>query len=166
MVKSRNAWYVFVLMCSTLLATGLVAADAGAAGIRGVVTDSSGKPVSGAIVSLANGHGRTESAYSDAEGTFSLTTLMEGKLSLRVRKRYHNDHVLTLRLTKKTSRPLTIRLTNITDPRLLSDEHPAISFFSLIDFDRDESSPFSRRNFARDCLSCHALGGSFSRLFG
>jgi hypothetical protein len=106
MVKSRNAWYVFVLMCSTLLATGLVAADAGAAGIRGVVTDSSGKPVSGAIVSLANGHGRTESAYSDAEGTFSLTTLMEGKLSLRVRKRYHNDHVLTLRLTKKNQSPL------------------------------------------------------------
>ena len=152
-----------VALCAVLLVTGFPVAEIQAASVKGKVVDSSGAPLAGAIVSLANDNGRTESVYSNAEGTFSLNTGMTGKLALRVRKRYHDDHIQTLKSIPKVGKPLTVRLTDITDPKRLSDDHPALSFFSRINFDKDESSPFSRRNFTRDCLSCHSVGGIFTR---
>ncbi|MCK9284039.1 MAG: carboxypeptidase regulatory-like domain-containing protein [Rhodocyclaceae bacterium] len=142
-----------------LLATSLPATGLQAAGLHGKVVDTRGAPVAGAIVSLANGKGRTESVWSGADGSFSLDTGMRGKLALRVRKRFYEDAVQPM----KSGQPVTIRLAQITDPQRLSDDHPALSRFSRIQFESDESSPFSRRNFTRDCLSCHSLGGAFTR---
>ena len=141
------------------LAAGFAALAGHAAGIRGTVLDARGEPVAGAIVSLANGKGRTESVWSGADGRFVLDTAMGGKLALHVRKRFYEDYARPMR----SGRPVTLRLVEITDPKRLSDDHPALSRFSRIRFDTDETSPFSRRNFTRDCLSCHALGGAFTR---
>lgn len=146
-----------------LLACGLAAAQAQAAGVSGTVVDSSGKPLAGAIVTLADGGGRSESVYSDAGGAFALDTGLRGPLALRVRKRYHEDYKGTL-APDAGAAPLKVLLADITDPARLSDEAPSLSHFAQIAFDPDEAAPFSRANFTRDCLSCHSLGNSSTRI--
>ena len=136
--------------------------SAQAAHINGTVADSSGKPVAGAIVSLTDNKGKTESVYSDAVGAYSLDTGLSGELALRIRKRYHEDFTSML-APGSGAKPMTIRLIDITDPKGLSDEAPSLSHFSRINFDKDESATFSRASFTRDCLSCHSLGNASTR---
>ena len=79
------------LGCLTLLAVGV--AQAGT--LEGTVRVAD-QPLAGAMVSLANGQGMTDSAYSDANGHYVLSTRLDGALKLRVRKRYHKDELLSL----------------------------------------------------------------------
>jgi streptogramin lyase len=133
-----------------------------AGSLAGTVT-AGGKPVDGAIVSLIAPNGAMESVYTDDTGHYSLTTRQSGKLELRVRKRYHADDRRPLELGASDSQQVDVALAALTDPKAISDDHPAISHFSRIAFDADEKGMFSRGNFARDCLTCHQLGNEFTR---
>lgn len=148
--------------CVAALAGITFAVDVSATHVSGSVVDSAGKPIAGAIVSVIDRKGRTESIYSDAAGAFSLDASLSGKLSLRIRKRYHEDYTGKV-AAGAAGKPMNVKLANITDPKRLSDEAPSLSHFARIEFDKDESAIFSRANFTRACLSCHSLGNLSSR---
>jgi streptogramin lyase len=150
------------IVLSIILAGTSVGAGAGI--VSGTVTDTAGAAVAGAMISLrAADRGITDSVYADADGRYALTTELSGDLSLRIRKRYFRDDTRTLVLGASAQVSADARLGPITDPKELSDDHPALSHFSMIAFDPDESALFSRANFARDCLTCHQLGNAFTR---
>lgn len=133
-----------------------------AAQINGTVM-AAGEAVPGAIVTVTDARGRMESVYADDAGHYTLSTALAGTLDLRIRKRYHADVTRRLDMAADDTRREDVELTPLTDPKALSDDHPSLSHFSLIAFDQDEKAPYSRANFARDCLSCHSLGNSFTR---
>jgi DNA-binding beta-propeller fold protein YncE len=134
-----------------------------AATLSGTVTDGKGTPIVGAIVSLIDDEGRSESVYSGPQGQYQLSTALAGNLEMRFRKRYHEDNTQSLTVKADGTSTIDAALPALTDAKALSDDHPSLSHFSLIDFDKDEKSLFSRGNFARDCLTCHQLGNSFTR---
>ncbi len=144
-----------------LLLSG-VALHATAARVTGTVADSAGKPLAGAIVTLTDTLGRAESVYSDGAGSFTLDAGLKGALTLRIRKRYHEDYSARLAAGAR-GKPLAVTLANITELKRLSDEAPSLSHFSRIAFDKDENGTFSRANFTRACLSCHSLGNASTR---
>lgn len=134
-----------------------------AAVLSGSVVDSNERPIPGAIVTLTDGRGVAESVYTNAEGRFRLATSLQGKLEFWVRKRYHRDERRPLDPSSVADGSLKVALQPLTDPQALGDDHPFLSRFSRIEFDRDEKALFSRPNFARDCLSCHSLGDPKTR---
>ena len=146
----------------TLPLFAALACGAQAGSITGTVT-ANGAAVDGAIVSLMSPKGVMEAVYTDDGGHYAMTTKLEGKLELRVRKRYHKDELRPIELGASDSLKQDVALAPLTDPKALSDDHPALSHFSLIAFDKDERAPYSRGNFARDCLTCHQLGNEFTR---
>ena len=146
---------------ATTAGLALLATEVLAGSLTGTVT-AGGTAIDGAIVSVVS-EGIAESVYTDASGHYALSTPLAGKLQLRVRKRYHRDDLRDIELGATDSQTHDIALTALTDPQALSDDHPSLSHFSRIAFDKDEKAPFSRANFARDCLSCHSLGNSFTR---
>jgi len=149
------------LIAVLALATFAIQAQAGL--VQGNVNDTDGKPVAGAIVTLTSKQGVGESVYSDAKGGYRLDTGLAGDLNLRIRKRYYRDDSRDLQLGSAGKMDIDVKLIPLTDPQELSDAHPSLSHFSLIEFDEDEAALFSRGNFARDCLTCHSLGNSFTR---
>jgi hypothetical protein len=147
------------------IALRLSASSLGSAAHAGVLTgtvDAAGKPIAGAIVSVLDPRGSSESAYTDAQGRFRLETGVAGEVELRVRKRYFHDDARKLKPVEAKA-PLEVHLAALTDPKDISEDHPSLSYFSRIKFDTDEKALFSRPNFARDCLSCHSLGNRFTR---
>lgn len=144
------------------LASGVAALSAAsiahAGTLSGTVVDDAGNAIAGAIVSLADKRGISEFVYSNARGEFSLTTPLNGSLEFWIRKRYHLDSKQEINLPATERKAIKVTLAALRDPAALSAEHPTLSHFSRIAFDPDEKALFSRPNFARDCLSCHALG--------
>jgi streptogramin lyase len=149
------------LLTGLVLAIFAIQAQAGL--VHGSVNDTDGKPVAGAMITLTSQRGVGESVYSDAKGSYRLDTDLAGDLDLRIRKRYYRDDSRELQLGSAAKMEIEVNLVPITDPQELSDAHPSLSHFSMIEFDEDESALFSRGNFARDCLTCHSLGNSFTR---
>jgi streptogramin lyase len=146
---------------SALLACSL---NVTAGTVSGLVKDTNGKAVAGAIITLTTPAGISQSVYSGDAGQFTLNTALTGDLEFRARKRYHEDNQQTLALDAKDKLKADITLKPLTDPQALSDDHPSLSHFTMISFDKDEDGLFSRGNFARDCLTCHSLGNSFTRM--
>ena len=153
---------IFGLTCLALAVFALTA-TANAATLKGSVSDGNGKPIWGAMVTLKNDDGLGESVFTNKQGQYSLTTKREGDLKLRFRKRYHEDMLKDVSVKASADQTVDAKLPALTDPQAISDDHPALSHFSLIEFDNNEDGYYSRSNFARDCLSCHQLGNSFTR---
>ncbi len=140
-----------------------IAAIAQAGTLSGSVVDDSGQAIAGAIVTLTDRRGVSESVYSNDKGAFRLATKLQGDLDLWVRKRYHRDDLRQLSLPAAARTSVKVALTPLQDARALSEDHPSLSHFSRIEFDNNEKALFSRPNFARDCLSCHSLGEVITR---
>lgn len=155
-VRSRKA----ALVASLALGT---AAFAQAGTLSGRVVDDDGQAIAGAIVTLTDKRGVSESVYSDDKGGFRMTTRLQGELDFWVRKRYHRDDTRKLALPAKAAKSAEVRLLALKEVQAISDDQPLLAHFSRIAFDKDEKALFSRPNFARDCLSCHALGESVTR---
>ena len=139
-----------------------MAGQAGAASFTGTVRDASGKAVAAAIVSLADEKaGIAESAYTDAEGRFTLSTRLSGTLAYRVRRPYFADATGSLSLGSDGAAREDVTLTRLTDAGEISDGLPAAYHFARIAF--APGTPFARDQFQRDCLTCHQLGNEFTR---
>ena len=153
-------------VAGTMAAMLLAALSAGAAAgvVSGSVTDSGGQAVAGAIVTLTDERGVAESVYTDTKGTYKLSSKLAGELDLRFRKRYHKDDVRHLKLGASQKAAINVKLTTLTDAKELSEDHPSLSHFARINFDKNPKARFSRENFSRDCLTCHQLGNIATRL--
>ena len=147
----------------TLITVSIFGTASNAATLKGTVTDDDGAPIWGAMVTLKNDDGLGESVFTNKLGQYKFSTDRQGELQLRFRKRYHADMVKDVSLKVSTDEQINVQLPALTDPKAISDDHPALSHFSMIAFDEEESALYSRSNFARDCLSCHQLGNSFTR---
>jgi len=149
------------LCALSLLAVLAMPTQAGV--LSGTVSAGDGTPIAGAIVSVTDARGRSQAVYSLEDGTYRLDTGLTGALEVLGRKRYHEDAKLSLTLGAEAAESRDFTLDAITDPKALSDAHPALSHFSMMAFDDDPNALFSRPNFARDCLTCHQLGNAFTR---
>ncbi|MBI3156514.1 MAG: carboxypeptidase regulatory-like domain-containing protein [Burkholderiales bacterium] len=164
MSKSRTCKALAALgpLVTAALALGAVTlAHSGV--VSGAVVDGDGKAVAGAIVTLADKRGVSESVYSDAVGGFRLATGLQGELDFWVRMRYYRDDTRKLALPAGATTSVKVTLAALTDARAISEDSPPLAHFSTIAFDPDEKALFSRPNFARDCVSCHALGEAVTR---
>lgn len=141
----------------------LVAASAGAGTLAGRVTAGDGKPVAGAMVTLADDtRGIAESVYTDADGSYTLTTRrIDGTLRLRVREPYCRDATGAVTLDGDARVVRDVALERMVDAKEISDSLPAAFHFGQIKFEQD--GHFTRDQFQRDCLSCHQLGNEFTR---
>lgn len=158
---TRHAFSMSVSGALSALAL-LMSLPASAGALSGKVVDPAGKAIEGAIVTATDGRGVGVSVYTDRQGAFRLDTRLKGELDLRVRKRYHRDDLRKIRLDAPAT-SLQVKMTPLTDPKEVSDDHPALSHFSRIAFDALPNEPFSREQFGRDCLSCHQLGNASTR---
>ena len=136
-------------IATATLAAG-VASLAHAGMVSGIVADDDGKAIVGAIVTLTDKRGVSESVYSDDKGAFRLATDLQGELDFWVRKRYHRDDTRKLALPAEAVTSVKVALAALRDAKAISDDHPALSHFSRIAFDNNENALFSRPNFARD----------------
>ena len=149
----------------SLVALAAFAAQAGAARagvLTGQVRDESGAAVAGAMVTVTDAtRGLSDSVFSARDGRFTLRTDLGGALGLRVRKPYFADYTTELRVGGSDRIDVPVALKALKTDAEISDSLPSISHFAKIPF--DQKGPFSRAQFARDCLSCHAIGNSFTR---
>jgi streptogramin lyase len=137
--------------------------EARTAELSGRVLSDGGQPIAGAIVTATDQAGRIgESVYTSADGHFVLRThLVTGTAQLRVRKSYYQDLKEPVTLGgSRAHREYTLH--PMSDPQALSDSLPALFHFGQIAF--RPGTAFSREQFQRDCLSCHQLGNSTTRI--
>ena len=160
-IKTKSKNLGLNLLSGLVLMMFAVQTQAGV--VQGKIKDTDGKPLAGAMVTLTSEQGVGESVYTDTGGGYRLDTDLAGDLNLRIRKRYYRDDSRDLQLGSAAKMAIDVKLMPLTDPQELSDAHPSLSHFSMIEFDEDETALFSRANFARDCLTCHSLGNSFTR---
>ena len=133
-----------------------------AALLTGVVTDESHRPVSGAMVTVQDAQrGVAESVFTDEKGRFLLDTELVGQLQLRVRTPYMQDLRTDVLLQQNVARDVKLALRSMKSDQEVSDSLPAAYHFGHISF--EPGTPFDRREFQRDCLTCHQLGNDFTR---
>lgn len=154
--KRGTALHLLAAALASMFAGGAIAAVVG-----GTVKDQQGNAIAGAMVTATDSkRGLGETVYTDGAGKFELNTALSGEISLRVRKYYFADEIKALTLKPSDRLNMPISLSPFKSDEELSNSLPALSHFSKIAFD---DGAFSRAQFARDCLSCHALGNSFTR---
>ena len=154
------------LLLKVSVATALLFAwHAAIAGtLSGIVKDNSGQALEGVMIRLTDPvSGMSESIFSNARGEFSLTTALQGELTLRLRTPYHRDFSATVELDDKAIEYKELSMEVMTDEVEISESLPAAYHFGSLDFETGEDAVFSRYQFQRDCLSCHQLGNSLSR---
>ena len=96
------------------------------------VADEDGKTIVGAIVTLTDKRGVSESVYSNDKGRFRLATALDGELDFWVRKRYHRDDTRKLALPAEATTSVKVTLAALKDAKAISDDHPPLSHFSRI----------------------------------
>ena len=153
---------LFKVSVATALLFALHAAIAGT--LRGIVKDNSGLALEGAMIRLTDPvSGMSESVFANTIGEFTLTTALQGELTLRLRTPYHRDFSTTVNLGDEATIYRELSMEVMTDEAEISDSLPAAYHFGSLDFETGEDAVFSRYQFQRDCLSCHQLGNSISR---
>lgn len=149
---------------ASLLLAALLTAPAGAGVLTGTVKDDDGKALHGVMVRLTDAKsGVSEAVFTNAQGQYELDTDLSGKLGLRVRTPYYRDSTATVKLKSSSNKRKNMVMEAMTDPMEISDSLPAAYHFGDLPFEA-EGKAFSRLEFQRDCLSCHQLGNTFSRL--
>lgn len=155
---------VLIGAVATALGTVLVAATAAAGSVEGRVTAADGKPLPGTMVTLTDvKRGIGESVYTDADGRYSLELRrISGKLALRVREPYFRDVTGEVKVGAKQKVVRDVQLTALTDPMEISNQLPAAYHFGNLAF--EDTGPFSRGQFQRDCITCHQVGNDVTRV--
>ena len=130
-----------------------------AATLSGQIT-SGGKPIPGAMVTLFDeAKTRRDTAYADAEGRYSLTTDICGKVSVRARAPYFKDVAQDLDLPPDRSRALDYDMARETDPAALSDSLTASAHLTALSW----ANQVTRAAFVSQCNYCHQVGNELTR---
>lgn len=147
------------LICA--MAFQVTAASAGT--LSGTVRTADGAPLAGVMVTVGDDRsGIRESVFTGPEGEFVLDTKLHGSLLLRTRKPYFRDSTESIELEPKQHRTVDLKLAAMEMSAEISDSLPAAYHFGRIEF--SSAPPFDQGNFRRDCLTCHQLGNTFTRL--
>lgn len=143
----------------------VIAVPAYAGVLTGMVLDTQGKAMEGVLVRLSDeASGVSESVYSNAAGKYILATNLKGQLELRLRSPYFKDANSGIELGANSTVTRDTVMTPMTDAREISDSLPAAYHYGSLPFEEGEDADFNRLQFQRDCLSCHQMGNSFTRL--
>jgi streptogramin lyase len=145
-----RAWLVAALLGGHLAA--------GAAVIEGHVVGADGKPVPGALVTLAKDDELLrETVYTNRAGRYELGTAQTGEARLQVRAPGYADQVRKLSVVD--ARAVDWVLTPSTDPQALSDAMPASAFAAIVKIDDKKV----RTEFRSQCFFCHQIGNAWTR---
>jgi streptogramin lyase len=146
-----------------LLLVCLLATAARADGLlAGHVTDATGRPVVGALVTARHlALARETTVYVDAEGRWAMPPLEEGTYHLRVRRPGFRDRSEVVELgTGRATR--TLVLERETDPRELAWQLPANRWLGLAVAHLPDDA--AREEFLRQCTFCHQQGSWATRV--
>ena len=149
------------LACFMLMAgiAALIPFSALANTIEGAVYSDEAKPIAGALLTLSSADGLyAKSVYSDAKGQFRLISEgIDGTL-LRTRKPNFTDSIISVDPT--TGDSLKITLHSLKSPLEISNNLTASAHFTMVKFD----NPVEEGFFRIECLTCHQLGNSYTRM--
>jgi streptogramin lyase len=133
--------------------------------VTGSVVSRDGHALKGVMVRLSDeASGRSESVYTNANGHFEMDTALSGELTLRLRTPYYRDVNTDLELRRDGVQEQDLVMEPMSDPQEISDSLPAAYHFGSLPFETGEDAHFNRLQFQRDCLSCHQIGNSFTRI--
>ncbi len=153
------------LRLSSSLLTTLICTQTFAATLSGTVTDPEGNALEGVLVrATAASSGVSESIYSNKTGKFMLQTMLSGELALRLRTPYFRDAEGSITISSNEHKQKDFVMQAMTDPGEISESLPAAYHFGSLPFDEEGKGSFTRTLFQRDCLSCHQVGNSFTRV--
>jgi len=145
--------------------TALITMPAFAGLLTGTIKDASSLPMKGVLVRLTDEvSGISECVYSNAQGKYTLATRLEGELKLRLRTPYYRDAHATVTLAAQSQIQKDLVMEAMTGDLEISDSLPAAYHFGSLTFETGRDASFSRLQFQRDCLSCHQIGNSFTRI--
>jgi streptogramin lyase len=127
--------------------------------LTGRVKSTDGKPVAGAMVTLTRADGLfVETVYAGRDGRYRLRTEQQGTGGLRARYPNYADATTGVDLARDSSYDLA--LVPLTDVRAISEQMSASAHFARLPFD----SAADQHWFTVECLTCHQLGNSFTRM--
>lgn len=150
-----------------LLGIGILATTSiSAAEIAGVIESVEGKPLPGVMVRLTDTEsGISESVFTGSEGTYSLSTRLEGQLQLRTRLPYYRDRNITLSdVSSDSTQTVSLKIEAMVGNLEISESLPAAYHFGNLPYEEGEDAVFNRHQFQRDCLTCHQMGNPLTRV--
>lgn len=119
--------------------------------VQGVVRDTGGRPVPGAIVTaMAEGGSIQESAYTDSSGHFAIDHRLTGKVLLRARRPGYLDTLVP------AGQALVL---HPADALARSNSLPASAHAASIEW----QSAQHKANFVSQCHYCHQIGNALTR---
>ncbi len=147
------------------LATGVpTAATSAEAGptLTGTVTDSTGVPIVGAMVSVSTGKpAHRITVFSDHQGRFATPPLDgAGPYDVRARRIGWRDRQA---VGVAPGEALTLPLERETDATALAAQLPANRWYALL-LDELEGQPEMREQLVRQCTYCHQQGSLHTRI--
>jgi len=146
-------------MRAWILAACLVAASARSAVITGTVTGE-GQPLAGAMVTAIDAaQKRRDTAYTDAQGRYTLRVDFTGSVTLRARAPYFRDSTQEATLAPEASKTIAFALSRHSVAAELSASLPASAHLATLPW----ASADSRSAFVSQCNYCHQVGNSLTR---
>jgi streptogramin lyase len=163
MLHGKSSTNILMALAAAIVCAMIGPCVARAGTVSGTISGRDGKPITAAMITVSDTNlGLAESVFSDAKGKFVLETRMVGDLTLRVRKPYMRDLRTDIHLEPVARKAVKLTLERMRSDQEISDSLPAAYHFGHIPF--QPGTPFDRRQFQRDCLTCHQLGNPFTRL--
>ncbi|GIW41736.1 MAG: hypothetical protein KatS3mg076_2313 [Candidatus Binatia bacterium] len=133
------------------------------AAVRGTVREVGGRPLGGALVTLAHRElRRATTVYTDREGRFVFPPLDAGSYDLRVRRWGYEDVVRKAVPIGHRPAEFALEMAPLEDPREKAWQLPASSWLALVT--KRLSRPELREEFVRQCTFCHQQGNWATRV--
>ena len=131
----------------------------------GIIRNQDGTPMEGVMIRVSDDvSGISESVYSSPEGKFQLTTRLKGNLDIRLRTPYFRDLETTIELGAHSTVNRELVMRPMESDYEISASLPAAYHFGSLAFETGDDAVFNQYQFQRDCLSCHQLGNSMTRI--
>ncbi len=140
--------------------------DAQAAEIGGTMQSVEGDALAGVMVRATDPvSGISESVFTQADGSYKLTTRLEGTLQIRTRLPYYRDRNVTLPdVSADSQHDISLKIEAMVGDQEISDSLPAAYHFGNLPYDEGDDAVFNRYQFQRDCLTCHQMGNPLTRV--
>lgn len=130
----------------------------------GVIKSADNEPMHGVLVTVSSARSHiSESVYSDPTGAFTLDTVLDGKLDVRLRTPYFRDEKLSIKLKANGAVNKNLTMAPMETVEEISESLPAGYHYGSLPFETGDDAVFNRYQFQRDCLSCHQLGNALTR---